>query len=298
MEKKLIFIVGPTAIGKTSVAIKLCNHFNTEIISADSRQIYKEMNIGVARPTAEELKSAKHHFIATKSVANYYNASDYEVEANILIKELFKTHDNLIVVGGSGLYINALLYGIDDLPTIDPELRNDLQQKFEQEGIEELRFMLKKLDPVSYSKVDLKNPKRILKCLEVSIQTGKPYSSFLTGKKKKRDYKPIIFVLNMEREKLYDRINRRVEIMFSEGLINEVEKLQSYRKLPSLKTIGYREVFDYLDGNVSLDEAKDLIQRHTRNYARKQITWFRRNEEKKDILIDDKIILDDFLKFV
>jgi len=295
-KKTLIFIVGPTAIGKTSTSIKLAEHYNTEIISADSRQVYKEMNIGVARPSSKELLTVKHHFIATKSIHDTFNASVYEIEANDLIKKLHKKYDTLIVTGGSGLYINALLYGIDDLPNIEPTLRNDLQKKFETEGIESLRFMLKKLDPVSYKSIDLKNHKRILKCIEVSIQTGKPYSSFLTGKSKKREYDHKIFVLHRNREELYDRINKRVEIMYKNGLEKEAEKLLPFSHLTPLKTIGYRETFSYLKNKISKKEAIDLIQRSTRKYSRKQINWFKRYEERIDITINNNFSLNSILK--
>ena len=293
--KKLIVITGPTAVGKTKFAIELAKNLNTEIISADSRQIYKEMKIGTARPTDEELKLIKHFFISTHSVTEYYNASKYEFEAIHLIEKLFEKHELLIIAGGSGLYIDAILYGIDDLPEIDPQLRHQLQVKFQKEGLESIRLMLKTLDPVTYEKIDLKNPKRILKALEVSIQTGKPYSSFLTGKKKQRNFNHKIFVLNRERESLYDRINKRVEIMVEQGLVEEARKLYPYRELTPLKTVGYRELFDYFENKISLSEAIDLIKRNTRKYARRQLTWFRRypdaiwvDVEKDDVL--NKII--------
>ncbi len=289
--KKLIVITGPTAVGKTIFAIELAKKLNTEIISADSRQIFKEMRIGTARPTDEELNQVKHYFVATHSVSEYYNASKYEFEAIPLIEKLLEKHQTLIVAGGSGLYIDAILYGIDDLPEIDPQLRKELQEKFQKEGLESIRLMLKTFDPVTYEKIDLKNPKRILKALEVSIQTGKPYSSFLTGKKKKRNFDHKIFVLNRDREILYDRINKRVEIMVKQGLVDEARKLYPYRDLTPLKTVGYREIFDYFDGKISLDEAIDLIKRNTRKYARRQLTWFRRypdavwiDVEKDDVL--------------
>jgi len=287
-EKKLIFIVGPTAVGKTKVSIDICKYFNSEIISADSRQIYKELNIGVARPSKFELYRAKHHFIASHSIKNYYNASKYEFEANKLIEKLFKKYDILIVAGGSGLYINALLFGIDQLPTIDPQIRDDLQKKFENEGIESIRFLLKKLDPNTYEKIDLKNHKRILKSLEVTIQTGKPYSSFLTGKTKNRNFKPVLFFLNRDRNILYQRINKRVDLMIENGLIEEAKGLYNYKNLTPLKTIGYRAIFDYLDNNISLQKAVELIKRNSRRYAKKQITWFKRYKSANQLKIDEK----------
>jgi len=276
MNKKLIVVAGPTAVGKTEYAIKLAKEIETEIISADSRQIYKEMKIGTARPTPEELAQVKHHFIATHSVTEYYNASKYEFEAIELIENLFKKYDNLVVGGGSGLYIDAILFGIDDLPAIDQNIRRELQEKFQNEGLESLRFMLKKLDPVYYDRVDLKNPKRILKALEVAIQTGKPYSSFLTGKAKKRNFEFEIIILNKERNVLHERINKRVDIMIENGLIDEARNLLKYRHLTPLKTVGYRELFDFFDNKIDLQTAIELIKRNTRRYARRQITWFKK----------------------
>jgi tRNA dimethylallyltransferase len=276
MNKKLIVVAGPTAVGKTEYAIKLAKEIETEIISADSRQIYKEMKIGTARPTPEELAQVKHHFIATHSVTEYYNASKYEFEAIELIENLFKKYDKLVVAGGSGLYIDAILFGIDDLPTIDQNIRRELQEKFQNEGLESLRFMLKKLDPVYYDRVDLKNPKRILKALEVAIQTGKPYSSFLTGKAKKRNFEFEIIILNKERNVLHERINKRVDFMIENGLIDEARNLLKYRHLTPLKTVGYRELFDFFDNKIDLQTAIELIKRNTRRYARRQITWFKK----------------------
>ncbi|MEA3450689.1 MAG: tRNA (adenosine(37)-N6)-dimethylallyltransferase MiaA, partial [Bacteroidota bacterium] len=261
---KLFFVIGPTAVGKTSFAIDLANKLDTEIISSDSRQIFKEMKIGTARPTEVELSKAKHHFIATHSIFDYYNASKYEFEAISLIENLFQHKENLIVAGGSGLYIDAILFGIDDLPTIEKELRDDLQKKYEDEGIESLRFMLKNLDPETYKKVDLRNSKRILKALEISIQTGKPYSSFLTGQKKKRNFEPIIIVLNQDRQKLHQRINLRVDQMIEQGLENEARELFRHRGLVPLKTVGYKELFDYFDKNTDFETAVELIKRNTR----------------------------------
>ncbi|MBN2894251.1 MAG: tRNA (adenosine(37)-N6)-dimethylallyltransferase MiaA [Bacteroidales bacterium] len=276
--KKIYFVIGPTAVGKTKFAIELANFLKTEIISADSRQIFKEMKIGTARPTDDELSLVKHHFIANKSIFEYYNASMYELEVMDLIDDLFKRHENLVVVGGSGLYIDALLFGIDDLPTIEDEIRDKLQKKYEEEGIESLRFELKKVDPEWYKKVDLKNPNRILKALEVSYQTGKPYSSFLTGKKKERIFEPVLIALNMDREKLHNKINKRVDLMLDEGLIDEVKELHPYKTLVPLKTVGYRELFDYFEGVTDEQTAIELVKRNTRRYARRQITWFKRYE--------------------
>ncbi len=276
---RLIIVAGPTAVGKTKFAIDLATELQTEIISADSRQIYKEMNIGTARPSQAELSLVRHYFIASHSIFDYYNASKYEFEAIELIEKLFKKHENVIIVGGSGMYIDAVLYGIDDLPTIEPQIRDQLQIKYETEGIESIRFMLKSLDPKSYKKIDLRNSKRILKALEISVQTGKPYSSFLTGQNKKRNFEPVFIVLNRDRKNLHERINLRVEQMIKQGLLDEAKNLYVYKNLTPLKTVGYSELFDYFDKKTDLKTAIELIKRNTRRYARRQITWFKRYED-------------------
>ncbi len=291
--KNLIIIGGPTAVGKTDLAIWLAKKLKTQIVSADSRQIYKEMNIGVARPSPEELAQVKHYFIATKSVTEYYNASMYENEALEVINKLFETHDNVIVAGGSGLYIDAIIRGIDDIPTVLPGVRHNLAQLYKDQGIEKLRDLLSRLDPDYYGRADLNNPMRLLKALEVTIQANRPYSSFLQGQAKKRPFNIIIIGLDRPREDLYDRINKRVLKMIDLGLVEEVRSLQPYRHHTALKTVGYNEIFQYLDGKISLDEAIDLIQRNTRKYARKQLSWFRRykdivwfNPQEKDEIWD------------
>jgi len=276
MKKTLLVLAGPTAVGKTSCGIILARHFHTEIISADSRQIYQECTIGTAVPSPEELAQARHHFIQVVPVRDPYNASMYEFQVLEKLERLFEKHDLLLMVGGSGLYIDAVCHGIDDLPSIDPALRKTLQLRFENEGLESLAGELKVLDPVSYSQVDLKNHMRVLKALEVSLQTGKPYSSFLSAKKKTRPFQILRIALDMDRNLLYERINRRVEQMMEAGLLEEVKQLEHLRAYPAMKTVGYRELFRHLDGELSLDEATDMIQRNTRKFARKQLTWFRK----------------------
>ena len=295
MPKNLIVIGGPTASGKTDFSVWLAKKLKAQIISCDSRQIYKEMFIGTARPTEEEMQGIPHHFIGVKSVTEYYNASMYENEAIELINKLFRKYDNLIMVGGSGLYVDAIVYGIDDIPTVDMEIRKQLATEFEQYGIEHLRQQLKLLDPVYYQQVDLNNPKRLLKALEITIQTGKPYSSFLTGKNKKRPFNIILTATERPRQELYDRINRRVVQMIEQGLADEVKSLEKYKHLTALKTVGYREIFDYLEGKTTLDQAIDLIQRNTRKYARRQISWFRRYKDIKWFSPGDK---QDFLQWL
>lgn len=286
-RKKIYFVIGPTAVGKTSFGIELAKALNTEIISADSRQIFKEMRIGTARPNDEELAQIKHHFIANKSIFDYYNASKYEFEVLDLIDKLFKKYDNLVIVGGSGLYVEAILNGIDNLPDIEPEIRQNLLGKYENEGIESLRFYLKQIDPESYKKIDLRNPQRILKALEITIQTGKTYSSFLTGNKKERQFESELIALNMDREILYDRINKRVDLMYKEGLIEEAKKLYPNKNLTPLKTVGYRELFQYFDEEINKERAIELIKRNSRRYAKRQITWFKRYKNAQWIDITD-----------
>ncbi len=277
MNKTLVVLGGPTASGKTGVGIALAKHFRSEIISADSRQIYKETSIGTAVPSPGELAAVPHHFIQTRSLAEYYNASMYEFDVLQLLEQLFRKHNMVFMVGGTGLYINAVCFGIDDLPTIDPVIREELANLHQKKGIGVLREELKKTDPVTYSRVDLDNHFRILKALEVTRQTGRPYSSFLTHQKKERNFNVVRLALDMEREELYRRINQRVDTMIEKGLVEEVRRLEHFRDKNAMKTVGYREIFRYLDNSISLDEAIDLIKRNTRKYARKQLTWFRKD---------------------
>lgn len=294
--KSLIVIVGPTGIGKTDLSIEIAQEFNTEIISSDSRQIYKELKIGTAVPSDEQLAQVKHHFIGNKSIYDYYNASMFEFEVIDTLNELYKKYDQVVMTGGSGMYINAVCDGIDDLPTIDQELRKDLIKKFEEEGIESLRIQLKMIDPESYHKIDLKNPKRILKVLEVSIQTGKPYSSFLSTSKKKRDFNIVKVGLERDRENLYERINLRVDQMVEEGLVDEAKQFFKDRKLNSLNTVGYKELFDHFEGNISLKKAIELIKRNSRHYAKRQISWFSRDKEIVWFHPDNKKEIIEFIK--
>ncbi len=294
--KSLIVIVGPTGIGKTDLSIDIARAFHTEIISSDSRQIYKELKIGTAVPAEEQLRQVKHHFIANKSIYDYYNASMFELEVIDLLNELFKTYNQVVMTGGSGMYINAVCDGIDDLPTIDQNLRTDLINQLEQEGIESLRMQLKILDPESYHRMDLKNPKRILKALEVSMQTGKPYSEFLSGSKKKRDFQIVKVGLQRDRNELYDRINIRVDQMVSEGLVEEARQFFKDRSLNSLNTVGYKELFEHFEGKISLEKAIELIKRNSRHYAKRQMSWFARDKELVWFHPDEKIKMIEYLK--
>lgn len=276
-NKYLIIILGPTASGKTVAGIQIAKIFQTEIISADSRQFYKELKIGTAVPDAQQLKSITHHFIQNISVQDYYNVSIYEQEVLRILEKLFSAKDIVIMVGGSGMYIDVVCHGIDDLPAIDPLVRGKLQKKLKDEGIESLRLELKKLDPVYYAKADLKNPKRILKALEIYFMTGIPYSSFLTRPKKVRPFKILKIGINPDREILYEKINLRVDNMIHNGLIDEARSLFHIRHYNALNTVGYKEIFDHLVGKLTLEQAVSLIKRNTRRYARRQLTWFRRD---------------------
>jgi tRNA dimethylallyltransferase len=286
--KYLVIIAGPTAVGKTQLAIELARHFHTEIVNADSRQIYREMKIGTAVPSERQLEAIRHHLVGSRSVQEYYNASLFEFEVIELLSHLFQQHDLVIMTGGSGMYIDAVRYGIDDLPTVNAILRENLKMKFGQQGIEWLQSQVREHDPDFYQSTDINNPKRLLKALEIITQTGRPYSSFLTRRKKERDFMTISIGINLERSRLYENINLRVERMIEEGLAEEVKKLLPYRKLNALNTVGYKEIFDCFDGKISLDEAKDLIKRHTRQYARRQLTWFRKDKNIRWFAPDEK----------
>lgn len=281
--KKLICIEGPTAVGKTAYAIELAQKLSTEIISADSRQFYKELNIGVARPSVEELSSVQHHFIAFKSIDEYYSVSSYEKDALALLDKLFAKHDTVVLCGGSGLYVNVVCNGMDALPDVDAELRQSLIEKYNNEGIESLRQELKMLDPKAYQSIDIKNHTRIRRALEVCIQTAKPYSEQIGKDKEKRSFEIERYALNMDRKKLYRRIEARVDVMLSEGLVEEARSLYEKRHLTALQTVGYRELFEHFDGNLSLEEAVEKIKMNTRRYAKRQLTWLRHQTNCKFI---------------
>jgi tRNA dimethylallyltransferase len=278
-HKYLVVIAGPTAIGKTSLSIALAKDFNSCIVSADSRQVFKEMKIGTSVPSDEELHIVKHFFIQSVSIGEKYNASKYETEVLQQLEESFKQYSLIFLTGGSGLYIDAVCRGIDDFPDTNQELRENLFKKLEVEGIESLRHDLKLLDPLTYSRIDLNNPKRIQKALEICLMTGKPYSSFLSGTAKKRPFRVIRIGLDMPREQLYERINARTLKMMEEGFEEEARKLFPLRHNNSLNTVGYKEMFAYFEGKSSLLEAIEKIQANTRKYARKQLTWFRKHNE-------------------
>ena len=278
MSKFLITIVGPTAIGKTSLAIKLARNYKTEIISADSRQFYRELNIGTAKPSNDELSSIKHHLINNISVNDKYDISQFESDARKIIDKLFKTKDYVILVGGSGLYIDTILYGIDKIPNVKESLRKELNMEFQNNGLKNLLAQLKKIDPNSYKNIDLNNHRRIIRALEVSISSKKPYSSFLTDSVKESNYNEIIIGLNCDRDKLHSLINKRVDKMIQCGLIEEVKKLVKFKNLNALNTIGYKEIFDYLDNKISLEQSIEKIKTNSRRYAKRQLTYFNSNK--------------------
>lgn len=288
-NKYLISIVGPTAIGKTSLSIKLANHFDTEIISADSRQFYKEMQIGTAAPDATELASAKHHFIHHKSIEDNYNVGAFEKDAITLLDELFFTKDIVIMVGGSGLYIDAVVKGLDDFPEIDPAIRESLNLQLKMKGLAHLQGQLEHLDKKSYDTIEIDNPHRVIRALEICIGTGKPYTSFLNKEKPQRHFKTITIGLNAQRELIYERINQRVDAMIIEGLLDEIKLLESKQNLNALNTVGYKELFNYLNGKWPLEFAIDEIKKNTRRFAKRQLTWFRKNNEIKWFDFDSNI---------
>ena len=286
----LLVLLGPTGVGKTVGSIRIAEKLSSPILSADSRQLYKGMSIGTAAPTPDQLSRVKHYFVGILSPEEYYSASRYEEEAITLIEKLHKKHPVVVMVGGSMLYIDAVCRGIDEMPTIDDELRKDLQQLYRKEGLDPIRQQLKLLDPVFYRQVDLKNPKRVIHALEVCLMTGKPYSSLRTNLRKKRPFRIVKIGFTRERQELYDRINARVNDMIDNGLIEEAQRLYPLRHLNSLNTVGYKELFDSFDGKYDLNTAIEKIKQHSRNYARKQLSWFKRDKEIHWIHLSDEKI--------
>ena len=277
-QKHLFIVGGPTASGKTSLAIALAKHFNAPILSADSRQFYREMSIGTAKPTAKELAQAKHFFIDTLSIEKRYTVSDFEKEALELLDTIFATQDFAILAGGSGLFIKAVCEGLDEFPEVTEEARKEVEVIFEKEGIEGLQNAVALADPVYFETVDRQNSRRLIRALLVCRSSGQAYSSFLKANPASRPFKSHYICLDMDRKALYKRINLRVDLMMENRLLEEVKGLQTHKELPSLQTVGYAELFGYLDGRHSLEEAVELIKRNSRRYAKRQLTWFRRDE--------------------
>ena len=282
MSKKLLVIAGPTAVGKTDYSIEAALRCGSPVISCDSRQIYKEMTIGTAVPDASQLAAVKHYFIHSISVLDAYSSGQYEIDALALMEKLFSEgHETLVMAGGSGFYIDAVCKGLDNLPVPPPELREELTRRVREEGVEALADELKRLDPAAWKAIDIKNGQRVVRALETIIVSGRSFTEFKLAEPRKRDFEIEKICLTRPRDVIYDRIDRRVLQMIDEGLVEEVRGLEKYRDLPALQTVGYREIFGYLDGNYSLDEAIRLIQRNTRHYAKKQLTWWKRDNAIK-----------------
>ncbi|REJ82487.1 MAG: tRNA (adenosine(37)-N6)-dimethylallyltransferase MiaA [Bacteroidetes bacterium] len=287
MMKKLLIIKGPTASGKTAAAISLAKHFGCEIINSDSRQFYKGLDIATAKPDTGEMKEVRHHFIDHLEPDQNYNARQFEKDVLLLLEKLFVKYDVAIMTGGSGLYVNAVCYGMDELPGSDEKIRAELNSIYAEYGIVKLQEMLRDLDPDFYHEVDTSNPQRLIRAIEVCQISGLPYSTFRTRKISKRNFEIIQIILEIEREELYRRIDERVDMMVKNGLLEETLKLQKFREFNSMKTVGYNEIFRFIDKEISLDEAISLIKQHSRNYAKRQMTWLRRDKDSKWIRYDD-----------
>jgi tRNA dimethylallyltransferase len=295
-DKYLIVVTGPTAIGKSDLSIALAKEFSCEIISADSRQFYKEMSIGTAKPSLEEMQNIPHHFVGNISIEEPYNVGKFEQETIATLTDLFKKNDVAIMVGGSGLYINAVLYGLDDLPQNDPETRAYLEKNYKEHGLIWLQEKLKEVDPHYFASAEINNTNRIMRAIEVSMITDLPYSQQLNKKTTKRNFKTIFIVLNTDRENLYNRINLRVDKMMETGLLNEVKNLLPHKNNNALNTVGYKELFEYLDDSCSLESAVGSIKQNSRRYAKRQITWFKKNKEAKWFESTDKEAIVKFIK--
>ena len=280
-RKTLLTIVGPTAIGKTRMAIALATHFGTEILSCDSRQFFKELRIGTAVPSAGELMAAPHHFIQHKSIFESYSVGDFERDAIALLDKLFKKHDVVVMVGGSGLYAKAIIDGLDDFPEVDEVIRQELNEAYAQKGIGYLQELLKTLDEVQYNQMDVQNPQRLIRALEVCRASGKPYSSFLQRKEKQRDFTSVQIGLTADRTEVYERINKRVDMMLEEGLLIEAQDMMPYKHLNALQTVGYKELFPFFEGECSFEAAIEAIKMNTRRFAKRQFTWFQKDKRIK-----------------
>lgn len=288
--KKLLVLLGPTGVGKTEWSIRIAEHLGAPIVSADSRQLYKGLTIGTAAPTKEQLDRVPHHLVAFLSPEDYYSASEYEHEAIATINRLHSVHDTVVLTGGSMMYIDAVCKGIDIMPTIDQQLRDEVYQLYQDKGLDPIRQKLRILDPTFYNEVDLKNPKRVIHALEVCLMTGKPYSSFRKNSIKERPFDIVRVGFNRPREELYQRINQRVDIMIQDGLMEEARQFYPIKHLNSLNTVGYKELFQYFDGNWTESVAIDKVKQHSRNYARKQLSWFNRDNDIHWIDLSDETI--------
>ena len=279
-NKYLVVVVGPTAVGKTDLCVQLAKHYQTDIISADSRQFFREMNVGTAKPTIQEQQGVKHHFVDSHSITEEYNAGAFETDVLELLEKLFKEHDVVIMTGGSGLYVRAVLEGMDEMPEVDPAIRHELTQKYEAEGLAPLLEQLEALDPVYFSQVDKANTQRVVRALEVCLSSGRPYSSFRTSEKRERPFQFIKIGLNRDRAELYHRIDQRMDQMLEQGLLDEAKALYPHRTHNALQTVGYKEIFDYLEGKYDWEEAVRLLKRNSRRYAKRQLTWFTKHPDE------------------
>jgi len=279
LNKTLLVILGPTGVGKTNISLRLAEYFGCPIVSSDSRQFYRELKIGTAAPTEEQLKRVKHYFIGSHSIFDEYNAGQYEQDVIQLLDELFQKHDVLLLVGGSMMYIDAVCNGMDDIPNVDAETREFWQKQYSDFGLESIQNELKRLDPIHYEQVDIQNPKRIMHALEICKMTEKPYSDLRKGQRKERNFNIMKIGLNRPRPELYERINVRVDEMMAEGLLAEAEQFYQYKQLNTLNTVGYKELYEYMDGNWTLDFAINMIKQDSRRYAKRQLTWFNRDKE-------------------
>jgi len=295
-NKTLIVIAGPTAVGKTAIAIQVAKHYNTVVLSADSRQFYREMSIGTAKPDADELATVKHYFIDSHSIQENFSVGDFEKQALVLLDELFKEYDAVVMAGGSGLYIKAVCEGFDNLPVADPGIRHRLNQDFTELGIRHLQERLKEVDPDYYEQVDIQNPQRLIRALEVYETTGKPISYYRKSTVNKRPFNIVKIGLNLPRDILYQQINYRVDKMMELGLIDEVKSLIPHRSLNALNTVGYSELFDYFDGNTDLESALELIKQNTRHFAKRQLTWFRKDKDIHWLEADDEDVVNDVVR--
>ena len=286
--KTLIVITGPTAVGKTALCLDIAQHFGIPIINADSRQIYKELKIGTASPTSEQLQLVPHYFVGSLSLTDYYSASLFEQQVLEILSRQFRSHDFALMAGGSMMYIDAVCDGIDDIPTVDDQTRETLKRRLAEEGLEALVEQLKELDPEYYAIVDRQNPRRVVHGLEICLMTGKTYTSFRKREKKERPFRIVKIGLNRPREELYDRINQRVDQMMQQGLLDEAKALYPMRQMNALNTVGYKELFDYLDGRWPLEEAVERIKGNTRRYARKQLTWYKKDPQIRWFHPDEK----------
>ena len=296
LNKTLLVILGPTGVEKTKISLRLAEHFGCPIVSSDSRQFYRELKIGTAAPTEAQLQRVKHYFIGSHSIFDEYNAGQYEQDTIQLLDELFKENDVVMLVGGSMMYIDAVCNGMDDIPTVDAETREFWQKQFAEKGLEFIQNELKRLDPKHYEQVDVQNPKRILHALEICSMTGNPYSNLRTGERKQRNFNIIKIGLNRPRPELYDRINARVDEMMAEGLLKEAEQFYPHKQLNTLNTVGYKELYEFMDGNWTLDFAINMIKQDSRRYAKRQLTWFNRDKEIRWFMPEDEEIILEYIK--